>query len=171
MKASNILGLNFERVVNDIDIYCWDLDGTLGVYAFGNKGIVLCGDDYYLGYIEKYNPYEYIKPNKIIQRFIANYTNKDDNYVITVAQNDREKRYKTGFILKHYSDKIKPENIYFVDHSSRKYDVLIDISMMNKSKKVCLIDDTIKTLYDIQMNDIFYTLHISSFMSFDELLK
>lgn len=75
MKASNILGLNFERVVNDIDIYCWDLDGTLGVYAFGNKGIVLCGDDYYLGYIEKYNPYEYIKPNKIIQKFIANYTN------------------------------------------------------------------------------------------------
>lgn len=73
--------------------------------------------------------------------------------------------------MKHYSDKIKPENIYFVDHSSRKYDVLIDISMMNKSKKACLIDDTIKTLYDIQMNDIFYTLHISSFMSFDELLK
>lgn len=165
------LGLSFNRLINDIDIYCWDLDGTLGVYAFGENGVDSCNDAYYQEYLRKCNPYENVIPCVIIKRFIDRYTDKDKNYVITVAQSKIEERYKLGFILKHYGDKIKPENIIFVEKRADKYDALCDIESQRKGCRICLIDDTVGTLSSIQATSLFSTVHTSSFMSFSELFK
>lgn len=165
------LGLSFNRLINDIDIYCWDLDGTLGVYAFGKNGVDSCNDAYYQEYLKQHNPYENVIPCVIIKRFIDRYTKKEDNYVITVAQSEVEKRYKLGFILEHYGDKISPKNIIFVDHKSKKYDALHEIESQRNRSKICLIDDTVGTLSSIQTSSLYATVHTSSFMSFEELFK
>lgn len=170
VKVEN-LGLSFNRFVNDVDIYCWDLDGTLGVYAFGRNGVDSCNDAYYQDYLKEHNPYKDIKPCKLVQKFIQRFTNKEDNYVITVAQSDLERRYKLGFILENFGDKISVENIIFVESKTKKFDALRDIENKRSTRKICLIDDTVSTLSDIEATSLYRTVHISSFMAFEELFN
>lgn len=166
----SMIGLNIKELIEKVDLYCWDLDGTLGVYAFGENGINSCSDGCYLEYLEKYNPYEKVKPNVILKKFIETYTNKDINYVITVAQSEKEKEYKKRFILSHYKESISENHIIFVESWRRKYEAMQKIESERGLNRLVLIDDTIKTLSMVQDRTEYYTVHVSSFMGYAELL-
>lgn len=165
-----MIGLNIKELIEKVDLYCWDLDGTLGVYAFGENGINSCSDVHYLEYLEKYNPYEKVKPNILLKKFIETYTSKDINYVITVAQSEKEKEYKKRFILSHYKESISENHIIFVESWKQKYEAMQKIESERGLSKLVLIDDTIRTLSMVQDRTEYYTVHVSSFMGYAELL-
>ena len=165
-----MIGLNIKELIEKVDLYCWDLDGTLGVYAFGENGINSCSDVHYLEYLEKYNPYEKVNPNRLLKKFIETYTSKDINYVITVAQSEKEKEYKKRFILSHYKESISENHIIFVESWKQKYEAMQKIESERELNRLVLIDDTIKTLSMVQDRTEYYTVHVSSFMGYAELL-
>lgn len=90
--------------------------------------------------------------------------------MITVAQSEKEKEYKKRFILSHYKESISENHIIFVESWKQKYEAMQKIESERGLSKIVLIDDTIKTLSMVQDSTKYYTVHVSSFMNYAELL-
>jgi len=145
-------------------VLIFDIDGVLAPYEYGDTNHNACKDEDWENYIACNNVYETVRSIKTIQEFVMN---KDSSkiYVCSVAAS-YEVELKKQFVVQNYS--ILEDHIYFVKSKKEKLDLMNYIKEQYhpdlEDKALILIDDTVKTLTDIQENSNYSTMHVSSFL-------
>lgn len=151
------------------DVYTvFDIDGTLGVYLFGELRHSACEDSMWEAFVKESKPYTtMIEAPYQMKDFIEQKTklNAKSVHVCSVSK-QYEIEDKGNFIVKEYPT-IMHENIHFVGDKSEKIYVLNEIAKVaGGEEKVALIDDTIKTLDGIFLQSKFITVHNSVFFMY-----
>lgn len=152
------------------DVYTvFDIDGTLGVYMFGDIRHSACDDSLWEQFVLENRPYtNSVAAIPQLQKFIAQKTreNADSVHVCSVSQSF-EKEDKCNFIVQQYPT-IMYDNIHFVDSKSEKIELLHSLVERTKDEeKIAIVDDTIKTLDMIYGQSKFITVHNSVFMLYN----
>lgn len=147
----------------------FDIDGTLGVYMFGDIRHSACEDSLWEKFVTENKPYTNdVAAVPQLQKFIVQKTkeNADSVHVCSVSQSfEREDKY--NFVIQQYPT-IKYDNIHFVDTKADKVKLLQELVKVTKDeKKVALVDDTVKTLDMIYEQSEFITVHNSVFMLYN----
>lgn len=151
---------------NEDNTLVWDADGTLCVYAYGDKSINVCPDSEFMEYIKTHDIYaDGIAPERLKE--IVNNISPDRQYVCTKVLSLEEKEQKVSFITRNYN--ISEDHIYFVESNSEKLEVLKKLQRKQPNKKsitFAMIDDSIDVLNNIDGDKEcrFTTIHVSSFL-------
>lgn len=158
-------GLDLKFLTDKDVVRFWDVDGVLGIFAYGKNGINVCEESYFQEYMKKCNPYMDAVAPEVLKEFMFKFTDSKNNYVVSQVKTEIERDKKRDFILKNYKDFILEENIFFVD-SKNKYDIIKEI-LKTKYKSIktkhCLIDDNPAVLSCAQDNGIM-GIHLSSLL-------
>ena len=164
MNKQNLKKL-FDYLMDPSVHVVFDIDGTMGVYMFGELRHSACIEGLWQKFVETQKPYTQIVAVPQVQKFIKEKCaiNADSVHVCSVSQSF-EREDKLGFVLREYPT-IKRKNIHFVDSKSDKINLLKDLAKEAGSEdKVALVDDTVKTLDMIYEQSQFVTVHNSVFM-------
>jgi len=146
-------------------IYCFDIDGVLAPYEYGENNHNVCLEADWKDYLSKNDIYAHARPVKTLREFIRT-KDVDRIFVITKAASDSEFEKKSTFVIINYQ--IKRQNIIRVNSAEEKLSKMNEL-WSNKFKNipmssVAMVDDTVDTLNYIQENSNFATMHVSSFL-------
>lgn len=152
-----------ERILseNPNAIFVFDVDGVLASYEYGdyNHG---WPEDVWENLVNKGDPYQYVRPFKVMQDFINRY--RDRCYVCSKTSCPNETNQKQNFVYRHYG--IEHSRQYYVQTTDDKLTILARIFRDNPNtdaKYIVMIEDTVKTLDYIFERSKFATVHVSSF--------
>lgn len=165
------IGLDTDFLLSKDVVRFFDVDGVLAVYAFGKSGINVCDDADFVEYIKNVNPYYTAMAPDLMQRYILDYTNKKDVFVVSKSFSQEENEYKKQFIIKNYYNYIPEENIYFTntDDKSGIISNILENKYNGISTRHMHIDDNIYVLNMLEKKGI-TTIHVSSIFNLSSIL-
>lgn len=142
----------------------FDVDGVLAPYEFGLRHHnIQVGekDSDWNKYVLEERPYDRLRKIPQVARFIKEKGPK--NVFVCSTGTPEERPNKEDFVHRNY--KIPKKNIFFVDSSSEKTDVLRQISKIHNVPlgNIALVEDTVKTIDAARKELGCITIHISSF--------
>ena len=155
-----------EKIENLKDkITIWDIDGTLCKFHYtgdDSRELLPCNDDDLKTFLKTHNMYNNARPLKIMQ-YIVNSLNPD--LVYTLSTSIELAKLQKDEWLKTFYPKIKKENIFYSSSDGEKLIILEQLLLANKDKQLVFIEDTAKTLLNVEekFKDI-ELQHILSFM-------
>lgn len=164
MMMNNINNLFSYLMKPEVHVV-FDIDGTMGVYLFGDLRHSACNDEYWEQFVTEEQPYTKVFPVPQVQKFVREkcLLNADSVHVCSVSQ-QFERLDKLNFVVRNYPT-IKTENIHFVNSKDKKIELLKELAKVAGSESnVALVDDTVKTLDMIYAQSDFVTVHNSAFM-------
>ena len=141
-------------------IIVFDVDGVLATYEFGDccHTTPEWGEEVFKSVDD--NPYCTVNPIPVLQDYIKQLSS-DKVYVCSVADG-HERECKAAFVTKHYA--IDEQQILFVNSKKEKAEVLSRIKRENPGVQIAIVDDTVKTLDNIWLEDSsILTVHVTSF--------